>query len=96
MGIEAVRSKMLKRTKDLVLTDIPFDSQFKRATTVVLRPDGSVRVYTKGAPDVLYGKDKKTVDEKVKLLRQQNPRMSEPEAVARAEKMAGYGMINRV
>jgi len=60
---------MQKRTKDLVLTDIPFDSQFKRATTVVLRPDGTVRVYTKGAPDVLYGKDKQSVDDKVKLLR---------------------------
>lgn len=70
MGMEAVRSKMLERTQDTVLTDVPFDSQFKRTTTVVLRKDGTVRVYTKGAPDVLYGKNKEIVDGKVAELRQ--------------------------
>lgn len=86
MGMDAVRQKMLLRTNELVLTEVPFDSQFKRATTVVLRPDGNVRVYTKGAPDVLYGKDKATVDSKADALRQQNPSMSEAEIQARAEK----------
>lgn len=60
---------MLQRTKDKVLCEIPFDSEFKRATTVVVRPDQSVRVYTKGAPDVLYGKDKAMVDEKANQYR---------------------------
>jgi len=58
MGIEQVRNKMLSLTKDNILTTIPFDSAIKRTTTVIERPDGTVRVYTKGAPDVLFGKDK--------------------------------------
>jgi magnesium-transporting ATPase (P-type) len=42
---------------EIVLTSIPFDSATKRATVVIRKADGDVRVYTKGAPDVLYGKD---------------------------------------
>jgi len=49
-------------TKEKILTAIPFDSRRKRATKVVKMTDGTVRVYTKGAPDVLYGKDKEQVD----------------------------------
>jgi len=33
---------------------VPFDSQRKRGSIVVEREDGSVRVYCKGAPDVLF------------------------------------------
>jgi magnesium-transporting ATPase (P-type) len=33
---------------------IPFDSKYKKQTTVVKLSDTMVRVYTKGAPDVLY------------------------------------------
>lgn len=62
MGIEGVRNKMQELTDDKILTTIPFDSKFKRATVAMRRPDGGVRIYTKGAPDVLYGKDKATVD----------------------------------
>jgi magnesium-transporting ATPase (P-type) len=55
MGMEEVRNKKMSLTKDKILTSIPFDSSTKRATTVIEREDGTVRVYTKGAPDVLYG-----------------------------------------
>jgi magnesium-transporting ATPase (P-type) len=68
MGIEQVRNKMLSLTKDNILTAIPFDSAIKRTTTVIERPDGTVRVYTKGAPDVLFGKDKSRVEEIAKKL----------------------------
>lgn len=43
--------------QDLIIEEIPFDSKYKRASTIVRRPDGKIRVYTKGAPDVLYGKE---------------------------------------
>jgi magnesium-transporting ATPase (P-type) len=67
MGIEQVRSKMLSLTKEKICTSIPFDSAIKRTTTVVDRGDGQhVRVYTKGAPDVLFGKDKDRVEELMK------------------------------
>jgi magnesium-transporting ATPase (P-type) len=86
MGMESVRSKMLERTKEMVLTEVPFDSAFKRTTTVVLKQDGDVRVYTKGAPDVLYGKDIEMVKQKVHELQQSNPSMSDAQATANAEK----------
>ena len=65
MGIENVKSKMQERTEEKVLTEVPFDSEFKRTTTVVDMGSGMVRVYTKGAPDVLYGKNKQAVDQRV-------------------------------
>lgn len=96
MGIENVRNKQLSLTKDKILTSIPFDSSVKRATVVVKRDDGNVRVYTKGAPDVLYGKNKEQVDQFVKEETDSNPNLTPQQAVARAEKRAGYGMVTRV
>jgi magnesium-transporting ATPase (P-type) len=97
MGKEQVRAKMQLLTKEKVLTSIPFDSAIKRTTTVVDMGDGqNVRVYTKGAPDVLFGKDKDRVEELMKQIQRQNPNLKYDELVARAEKQAGYGMVTKV
>lgn len=87
---------MMELTSDLVLTSIPFDSKFKRATVAVRRPDGGVRIYTKGAPDVLYGKDKPTVDALIEKYKTQGLNLTKEQALARAEKDAGYGLVSHV
>jgi magnesium-transporting ATPase (P-type) len=55
------------------LARVPFESSRKRGTIVVKREDGSVRVYTKGAPDVLYGKDPTELASYSKQVREENP-----------------------
>lgn len=94
MGKSEVKKKMTNR--DEVLTEIPFDSKNKRATTVFKRSDGTVRVYTKGAPDVLYAKNPEIVEQKTKQEQEANPKLSLTEARARAEKNSGYGLVRYV
>jgi magnesium-transporting ATPase (P-type) len=93
-GLFEVKKKMTE--KDEVLTEIPFDSKNKRATTVFRRSDGTVRVYTKGAPDVLYAKNPEIVEQKTKQEQEANPNLSLLEAKARAQKNSGYGLVRYV
>lgn len=57
-GLLAVKAQL---TEDRILCVVPFDSARKRGSIVVKMNDGRVRVYTKGAPDVLFGKDPEDV-----------------------------------
>ena len=82
--------------EDKVLTAIPFDSSYKFQTTVIRKEDGGVRVYTKGAPDVLYGKDEEEVKRLVQEELEANTSLTPEEALARADKRAGYGMVTHV
>jgi len=61
MGIEGVRNQKLALNPEDIVCLVPFESKRKRGSIAVRRPDGGVRVYTKGAPDVLFGKDPETV-----------------------------------
>lgn len=80
-------------TKDTILQIVPFDSGRKRGSIVVRRPNGGVRVYTKGAPDVLFGKAAAVVGAKKQEILNSNPQMDPAEVAARANKQAGYGMV---
>ena len=53
MNFEGCIKKREELTDDRVLTIVPFDSQRKRGSIVVKYND-KVRVYCKGAPDVLF------------------------------------------
>jgi len=59
----------------------------------VKRPDGGVRVYTKGAPDVLFGKDINEVKRLTDDILASSPTMAAADAEARATKQAGLGMV---
>lgn len=52
-----------------------------------------MRVYTKGAPDVLFGKDAKKMAQARQDVLASHPDMSAAEVTARASKAAGYGMV---
>jgi magnesium-transporting ATPase (P-type) len=54
MGTEGVREKKLSLRDEDILCLVPFDSGRKRGSIVVRKPDGGVRVYTKGAPDMIF------------------------------------------
>lgn len=49
---------LLERAKQpgFIVFKVPFDSVRKRQTTVVRFDDGTIRVYVKGAPDILITK----------------------------------------
>jgi magnesium-transporting ATPase (P-type) len=68
------------------LCRVPFDAGRKRSSIVVRKPDGGVRVYTKGAPDVLFGKDADEVKDLKAQILADSPDMSEEEVNARANK----------
>lgn len=82
MGIETVREKKLSLRDEDILCLVPFDSGRKRGSIVVRKPDGGVRVYTKGAPDVLFGKDPETVRRLKQEILQRKPDMEPAEAEA--------------
>ena len=50
-------------------------------------------MYTKGAPDVLFGKDPKVVKQLEDEILRQEPGINPVAAKARANKQAGYGMV---
>lgn len=54
-GAECLKVKH-ELSDDTLLQVISFSSSRKRASVVVKKEDGSVRVYTKGAPDMLFEK----------------------------------------
>lgn len=93
MGIEGVQKRKLALTEDMILCRVPFDAGRKRGSIVVKKPDGGVRVFTKGAPDVLFGKDKAAVEDKKAEIRESDSSMTDAEVKARAEKQVGYGMV---
>jgi len=61
MGCEGIINIKNELTEERIIQIVPFDSGRKRGSIVVSLPDGGVRVYTKGAPDVLFNKDQNLV-----------------------------------
>lgn len=53
MGGEGVQSQKNALTDDILLSVIQFTSSRKKAS-VVVKTNSGVRVYTKGAPDMLF------------------------------------------
>lgn len=45
--------EIIAQRKSRILFDVPFDSKRKRATSVVKLDDGTIRVFVKGAPEVV-------------------------------------------
>ena len=93
MGFEGLLDLKAQLTKDRILCLVPFDSGRKRGSIVIRKDDGNVRVYTKGAPDVLFGKDAETVRRLTADILRQEPGLDPVAAEARANKQAGYAMV---